>query len=141
MRTKTTGDLRQDMYAQPDLGAYLDRNRPYFSHQNLSELLEAVYARCPFSKAALARRSNMSEIYVYQVFSGRRHPSRDRLLSLCIGMEAALEETQAILRAASFSELYPRFERDSIIAHGIIHGTALDQINDDLLARGEQPLC
>ena len=141
MQTKTTGDLRRELYAQPDLGAYLDRNGPYFSHQGLSELLEAAYARCPFSKAALARRSDMSEIYVYQVFSGRRHPSRDRLLSLCVGMGAALDETQAILRAASFSELYPRLTRDAIIAHGIVHGAGLEQINNDLLTRGEPPLC
>ena len=83
----------------------------------------------------------MSEIYVYQVFSGRRHPSRDRLLSLCVGMGAALDETQAILRAASFSELYPRLARDAIIAHGIVHGAGLEQINNDLLTRGEPPLC
>ena len=32
-------------------------------------------------------------------------------------------------------------ERDAIIAHGIVHKAGLDQINDNLLIRREQPLC
>ena len=141
MQTKTTGDLRRDMLAQPDLGAYLDQNRPYFSQLELGELLEQVYARrCSFSKAALARRSNMSEVYVYQVFAGRRHPTRDRLLALCVGLGATLDETQVILRQAAWGELYPRIERDAIIAHGIVHGASLNEINNSLCARGEEPL-
>ena len=39
MQTKTTGDLRRDMLAQPDLGAYLDQNRPYFSQLELGEVI------------------------------------------------------------------------------------------------------
>ena len=141
MQTKTTDDLRRDMLEQPDLGAYLDQNRPYFSRLELGELLEQVYARrCSFSKAALARRSNMSEVYVYQVFAGRRHPTRDRLLALCIGMGATLEETQSILRQAAWGELYPRLERDAIIAHGIVHGIPLEAINNNLASQGEMTL-
>ena len=141
MLPKTTSDLRREMFSQPDLAAYLDQNRSSFSHSTVKDLLEAVHARRPVSKTVLARRANMSEVYVYQVFSGRRHPSRDRLLCLCIALRTSLDETQDILRRASYGELYPRLERDAIIAHGIAHGTALEQINDSLLARGEQPLC
>ena len=52
-----------------------------------------------------------------------------------------LDETQALLRQASYAVLYPRLERDAIIAHGIVHKAGLDQINDNLLIRREQPLC
>ena len=100
-----------------------------------------IAARCGFSKATLARLANMSEVYVYQVFAGRRHPTRDRLLALCVGLGATLDETQVILRQAAWGELYPRIERDAIIAHGIVHGASLNEINNSLGARGEEPLC
>ena len=141
MPTKTTSDLRQDMAAQPNLDAYLNDSRRYFTDRKLKGLLEKLYARCGFSKATLARLANMSEVYVYQVFAGRRHPTRDRLLALCVGLGATLDETQVILRQAAWGELYPRIERDAIIAHGIVHGASLNEINNSLCARGEEPLC
>ena len=140
MPTKTTSDLRRDMAAQPNLDAYLNDSRPYFTDRKLKGLLEKLYARCGFSKATLARLANMSEVYVYQVFAGRRHPTRDRLLALCIGMGATLEETQSILRQAAWGELYPRLERDAIIANGIVHGIPLEAINNNLASQGEMTL-
>ena len=140
MLPKTTGDLRRDMAAQPNLDAYLNDSRPYFTDRKLKGLLEKLYARCGFPKATLARLANMSEVYVYQVFAGRRHPTRDRLLALCIGMGATLEETQSILRQAAWGELYPRLERDAIIAHGIVHGIPLEAINNNLASQGEMTL-
>lgn len=52
-----------------------------------------------------------------------------------------MDETQVILRQAAWGELYPRIERDAIIAHGIVHGASLNEINNSLCARGEEPLC
>ena len=141
MQPKTTSDLNQELFEQPNLDAYLEENLPTFSPRAVGNLLKELQARKPLSKAALARRANMSEVYLHQIFSGRRTPSRDRLLCLCIGLEATLDETQALLRQASYAVLYPRLERDAIIAHGIVHKAGLDQINDNLLIRREQPLC
>ncbi len=141
MQLKTTDDLRQGMFSQPNLDQYLAENQDSFSRRTVASLLNELYARRSLSKAALARRANTSEVYLHQVFSGRRHPSRDRLLCLCVGLEASLDETQALLRQASCAVLYPRLERDAIIAHGIAHKSGLEQINDHLLSRGEKPLC
>ena len=80
----------------------------------------------------------MSEIYLHQVFSGRRNPSRDRLLCLCIGLGCSLEETQRLLQQASYAQLYPRIKRDAIISHGILHGTELNEINDKLFSENEK---
>ena len=76
----------------------------------------------------------------HQVFSGRRMPSRDRLLCLCISMGADLEQTQKILRQAAYGYLYPRHKRDAIICHGIVHHTPLTQINDNLFSANEKTL-
>ncbi len=122
------------------IDAYIKENQSIFVDKTVIELLEELYQRKIVPKAALAKRAGMSEVYVHQVFSGRRTPSRDRLLCLCIGLEATLEETQRLLKQAIYAQLYPANKRDAIIIHGIAHGTDLAQINDKLFAEGEKTL-
>ena len=116
-------------------------NEKYFFDQNITETLAELYERKAVSKAALARQSGMSEVYLHQVFSGRRNPSRDRLLCLCIGLDATLEETQRLLKLSAYAQLYPRSRRDAIIAYGILHHMELHAINDALFAQNERTLC
>ena len=122
------------------IDAYIKENQSIFVDKTVIELLEELYQRKIVPKAALAKRAGMSEVYVHQVFSGRRTPSRDRLLCLCIGLEATLEETQRLLKQAIYAQLYPANKRDAIIIQGIAHGTDLAQINDKLFAEGEKTL-
>ena len=140
MKEKCTGDLRQELMSQADLDQYIKDNEECFMTGNVAAMLTGFYQKKNFSKAELARRAGMSEVYLHQVFSGRRKPSRDRLLCLCIGLEATLEETQRLLKQAIYAQLYPANKRDAIIIHGIAHGTDLAQINDKLFAEGEKTL-
>lgn len=140
MRDKTTDDLRRELMSEAGIDAYIKENQSIFVDKTVIELLEELYQRKSVPKAALAKRAGMSEVYVHQVFSGRRTPSRDRLLCLCIGLEATLEETQRLLKQAIYAQLYPANKRDAIIIHGIAHGTDLAQINDKLFAEGEKTL-
>ena len=128
------------MLEQPNLDLYLKENRPYFFGGQITELLTNLYQKRHISKAALALRSGMSEVYLHQVFAGRRKPSRDRLICLCIGLEASLDETQRLLKQASYAQLYPKNKRDAIILHGLLHQTALDMINDKLFTENEKTL-
>ena len=82
----------------------------------------------------------MSEVYLHQVFAGRRNPSRDRLLCLCVGLETTLEEAQRLLKQAGYAPLYPRLKRDAIISFGIVHHMELGEINDKLFAENEKTL-
>ena len=90
--------------------------------------------------AALAGLAGISEVYLHQVFSGRRMPSRDRLLCICIALELSLEETQDLLKRASYAQLYPRIQRDAIISYGILHHMDLEEINQTLFAENEKTL-
>ncbi len=140
MEEKSTGDLGQELMSQPDLDAYIRENSELFAVQDFAALLAALYDKKDISKAALARRAGISEVYLHQVFSGRRNPSRDRLVCICVGLGASLEETQALLKHAGYAQLYPRVKRDAIISHGLIHGTELNEINDKLFAENEKTL-
>ena len=140
MEEKTTDDLRQELMSASSIDSYLRENQRYFAKQSMTELLLALYQSKGCSKASLARRSGMSEVYLHQVFAGRRKPSRDRLLCLCIGLNATLEKTQLILKQAAYAQLYPKNRRDAIISHGILHSADLDAINDKLFSQNEKTL-
>ena len=140
MREKTTDDLSQELMSQPNLDQYITENEAYFADTDISAFLAGIYEKCGLSKAALARRSGMSEVYLHQVFSGRRKSSRDRLLCLCIGMEASLEETQELLKQVGYAPVYLRLKRDAIISHGLLHHTPLTEINDKLFSENEKTL-
>ena len=140
MREKSTDDLNQELMEQASLDQYITDNEAYFVETDLTWVLAKLYEKCGFSKAELARRAGMSEVYLHQVFSGRRRPSRDRLLCLCIGMKASLEEVQQLLRKMGHAPIYPRIKRDVIIIHGILYGTPLTEINDKLFTENEKTL-
>ena len=140
MWEKSTGDLCGELMSAPNIGAYLHAHQADFAEPDLTARLAELHERRGISKAALARRSGMSEVYLHQVFSGRRNPSRDRLVCLCVGLEATLEETQRLLKQAAYAQLYPKNRRDAIIAYGILHGMELQRINDQLFAENEKTL-
>ena len=140
MRRKNTDDLNQELMSAPDIDSYIKNNQTSFAERSVTELLASFYERQGLSKAELARRSCMSEVYLHQVFSGRRNPSRDRLLCICIGLGATLEETQTLLKRASYAQLYPKNKRDAVIIHGLLHGTALNMVNDTLFSENEKTL-
>ena len=140
MKEKPTSDLNNELMSEASIDTYIRENSPYFSNHSVAQLLSELYHQKSLTKAALARKAGMSEIYLHQVFAGRRNPSRDRLLCLCVGLGATLEETQRLLLEASYAQLYPKNKRDAIISHGIIHHTELNEINDKLFSDNEKTL-
>lgn len=140
MEDKTTGDLANELMSQASLDSYLKDNQHVFVDRSVVELLASLCGKHPMAKNALARKAGMSEVYLHQVLSGRRNPSRDRLLCLCFALGAAMEETQALLQCAGYARLYPKMKRDAIISHGIIHCTDLSEVNDNLFAENEKTL-
>ena len=138
---KSTDDLSQELMVESDIDSYIKENQPYFVDRSITELLSELYDHQNISKAELARRASMSDVYLHQLFSGRRKPSRDKLLCLCIGMELTIDETQRLLKEAAYAQLYPRIRREAIIYHGIVHHTPLDEINDKLFEENEKALC
>lgn len=137
---KDTDNLRQELMETPALDQFLSENQDSFHRDSACELLGRLFQKRRISKAALAKLSGMSEVYLHQVFSGRRIPSRNRLICLCFGLSATLEETQELLKQCGFAQLYPRDRRDAIIFYGITNGMDLFAVNDKLFAENEETL-
>ena len=137
---KNTNDLQEALMDAPDLNRFLDENRENFNYTSVADSLNQMILKQRISKSALARQSGMSEVYLHQVFSGRRTPSRTRLLCMCFGLQATVEEAQVLLKQCGYAPLYPKNRRDAILLYGLSHKETLFQINDTLFDKGEETL-
>ena len=137
---KDTNNMQQELMSAPDLDRFLSENQDNFLSGNILELLNDLFQKRNISKAALAKQSGMSEVYLHQVFAGRRNPSRNRLLCLCFGLSTTLEETQELLKQCGHAQLYPRTKRDAIILFGLVNGLTLFAVNDKLFSEDEETL-
>ena len=137
---KDTNRLQQELMDAPNLERFLSENRDCFQNGRVHELLNGLFRKCGISKAALAKQSGMSEVYLHQVFAGRRNPSRSRLICLCFGLSATLEETQELLKQCGLAQLYPKVRRDAIIIYGLVNGVSLFDVNDKLFSEKEETL-
>ena len=140
MEKKNTDGLQQELMDSPDLEQFLSQNQEQFVNKSVSELLNHLFEKKYISKASLAKQSGMIEIYLHQIFAGRRNPSRNRLLCLCYGLGASVEETQELLKLCGMAQLYPKLKRDAIIYYGLLHGLSLFEINDKLFDENEETL-
>ena len=140
MKQKNTDDLQQELMGSLNLDSFLSVNQAHFSNESVPEILNRLFKKRNISKAALAKQSGVSEIYLHQIFAGRRNPSRSRLICLCYGLNATLEETQELLKLCGLAQLYPKIRRDAIIIYGLVHGMSLFEVNDKLFEEDEETL-
>lgn len=134
MEEKNTDRLQQELMSAGDLDEFLRQNGEELTAGGLSEEIRTLLAARGLSKSALAKRSCTSEVYLHQILSGRRLPSRSKLLCLCFGLRTTVEETQLLLRQARLAPLYPRDRRDAVILYGLSHDMALEAVNDKLFS-------
>lgn len=140
MKETPTDNLNTELMSPCPLDTYLQEHADEFLNMDIAELLDQLYQSKSITKAELARRASISEVYLHQAFSGRRKPSRDRLLCLCVGLGVDLDETQTLLKRAGYAQMYAKFKRDTIIMYGIVHKFELSEINDKLFAENEKTL-
>lgn len=141
MKHKNTNELQKELTSAPDLSIFLSENQENFNNSNFSELLNELFLKSGLTKATLSKRAGTSEVYLYQIFSGGRTPSRDRTLCLCFGLSATLEETQELLKNSGFAQLYVKDRRDAIIIYGLANGLTLTEVNERLFTEDEATLC
>lgn len=137
---KTTGELMNELMKSANISDYLKENSEYMINEELPVYLSNILKKKGFVKSYVIKKSELSEVMGYQIFSGVRNPSRDSLISLLVAMELDVEDVQSLLRVAGFAELYPKMKRDSIIINGIFTKKTVAQINESLYDNDEKTL-
>ncbi|MBR7033261.1 MAG: helix-turn-helix transcriptional regulator [Clostridia bacterium] len=126
---KDTSALLHELQSSGDFKKYYSENSGFFVKESLSELLERYLSEKGESRAEVIRRSGMSVNYAYQIFNGTRVPERNKLLCLCVAMGLTLEETQTLLKACGYSQLYVKIPFDCVVIYGILHKKSVIEIN------------
>ena len=112
---KTTDELQNEIRSASSIEDYLKNNRDEMSDNTVAAVLKNMIEQKKLTKAEVIRKSGLNEIYAYQIFAGKREPSRDKVLALCFGMSLCIEDVQTILKHCGYPQLYAREQRDSII--------------------------
>ncbi len=88
----------------------------------------------------LIYNTSMSQSYIYQIASGRRHMGRNTALILAAAMRLDLEQTQTFLRYSCNAPLCPSIRRDAVIICCVCRGMTYEETDELLTRMGEQGL-
>ena len=130
MGMKTTDELVHEIKTSDDILDYLEKNSAEMQVDSLPEYLKGWLARKKLTKADVVRRSNLNRAYVYQIFLGRKYPSRDKVIALAFGLGLDAEEVQTLLKQAGYRELYPRDPRDALLLYAFSQGQGILEANE-----------
>lgn len=111
--TKLIDELRQTR----NIDKYLSKYNFDSNAMSFVDYLEHKVQESGKRKSTIIRCINMSRSYAYEVFSGAKIPSRDKVIMLSFGMEMDFDETQKFLTMAKYNPLHPKDKRDSIIMY------------------------
>lgn len=137
MLKKPTNELMDALNQSSSIHNFIKQEQDFLIDSSLSEFLNQLIKEKSLVKSSVIKKSNMHEIYGYQIFSGKRVPSRNKLIALSFGMELTLDETQALLKYAGFAPLYPKQKRDSLLIWSITHHFSIYETNDLLYSENE----
>lgn len=135
-----TSELMEKLLKANNISDYIKENEDFFIDLTISDFLNEYAKAKKLTKSKVIKDAQINEIYGYQIFSGSRIPSRNKLLALCIAMEMSLYEVQLTLKTSGFATLYPKNKWDSIVIRGIADGYNVLKINNDLYENGEKTL-
>ena len=127
---KTTDELAHEINRSDNILDYFAENRGEMQLDSLPEYLESWLNQKGCSKADVVRRSNLNKAYVYQIFSGKKYPSRDKVIALAFGLGLDDKEVQMLLKQAGYRELYPRDPRDALLLYAIGHHKGIIDANE-----------
>lgn len=136
---KTTGELLESLKSN-DINYYLNSNSEDFITSSLSDYLNQLLYEKNINKTKAIEKSNLNNIYAYEIFSGKKKPSRNKLIQLAFGMELNLKSVQRLLKISGLSELYPRSQRDSVIIFAINNSLSLLECEILLEEMGQEPI-
>ncbi|VEH02254.1 Uncharacterised protein [Slackia heliotrinireducens] len=134
-----TEDLMGELLETEDVQGYLD-GHPSIK-RTLPEYLKQLLEEKELVRSRVVRESDLNETYGYQIFTGQRNPSRDKVLQLAFGMKLSIRESNRLLQAAGVNTLYPKDRRDAIILFCMNKGYSLQQTNAELYRRAEETIC
>lgn len=137
---KTTGELLELLKKSSNASSYIENATDDLIQQiPLSDYLSEIMDSKQISRSDIVHRSGLDRGYVYEILSGKKTPSRDKVLAICFAAPFSADETQQLLKSTGYPTLYARIERDSIILFALEYSLSLTDANE-LLYEMNHPL-
>ena len=133
-----TNELLEELLSSPDPAKFASKNK--ITHRNLPDYLQQLLDEKGLSRPKVIAEAGLNATYGYDIFTGKKHPSRDKVLPLAFSMHCTLQETNRMLQAAGVNELYVKDRRDAIIIFSLEHGYTLMKTNEELYRFGEKTI-
>lgn len=140
MKKKNTDELMNALSDSDNLNTYMEENSESFIQESIADYLCRLLEKKKKTKSEVIHACECVEITGFQIFSGTRNPSRNKLISFAFGFELDLAETNQLLKFAGFAPLYPKSKRDSILIYSIQHQENFLSANERLYDAGEETL-
>ena len=143
MDKSTTGKLAEVLATidnTQDMEKFMEQPKVTDSFKTFPEYYRSLPRVKETTDSALIELSGIERSYYYQIMKGKRHPSRGKILRLCIGAGLTLRETTRALELSENAPLYPKSRRDIIITVAINQSTTVIDTNLLLFEYGEKAL-
>ena len=127
---KSTDELLKILKRTPDLNDYLKEEQENILSSSLHEHLMQLTMEKNISMAQCIKEAGIDRTYGYQIFSGAKTPTRDKVIALSFGLHLTFEETQTLLKSNSYAILYAKDKRDSAIIFALQRNQSLLSLNE-----------
>ena len=138
-RERLTEELLHELLDAPTVDSFLG------SHElpdiSLSDYLQQLLEEKHLERVRVVRMADLNETFGYQIFTGQRHPSRNKVLQIAFAMALSVRETNRALTAAGVARLDPKCRRDATILFSIDRARSLQKVNEELYRLGEDTIC
>ncbi len=139
MEEPLTDELLAELLSAPDSSTYLEKHE--FTDRSLSEYLQYLFTTKNLRRSDVIRAANLNETFGYQICTGQRGATRDKVLQLAFAMKLSLKEANRLLQSAGANELYCKNRRDAIIIYCLDHHSTLQEVNEELYRFDEETIC
>lgn len=137
---KRTDELINELKNSKSIKCFIDENESNFTDYSLSEYIEKLMKEKQLKKIDIVKRSNLSEVYTYQIMAGMKNPDREKLLCIIFALQLSMEEANRLLKIAGKAELYPRSKRDSILIFALERKLTINEANEMLFELSQETL-
>lgn len=111
-----------------------------YNNESFNSYLNQLLISKNTTKSKIYTKTQMGRTFLYQIFSGKRHPSRNKILQIAIALRCSILEAQNLLCLSKHAILNFRNKQDIIIAYGLYRNYDAFTINETLYDYNEIPL-
>ncbi len=91
---KKTDKLLDILKKSPTVDDYIENENDNLVNMTLSEYLNKILSDRKLKTSDLVKLTGLDRTYTYQIMSGRKKPSRDKVIAICFALNMSFEDTQ-----------------------------------------------